>query len=122
MRRLVFLALVVAGCAAAPLPTARPLQDQTAQDLAWDARTCAWRAEDASGYDPTLAPDENRILSVFTRGPAPAHADPALAQAEPVPRAALGRGGRSTFDQVYADCMTRRGYELSSPAEREKTR
>jgi hypothetical protein len=124
---LVALALAVAGCAATPLPAARPLRDQSARDLAWDSRTCAWAAQDASGYDRELSPGENGVVNVFVHGRAggPAARDgdavgaaaleniAATVDASAAGRPALGQGGRKRFDQVYEQCMTRRGYELS---------
>src|SRR5207244_3508620 len=62
-------AAAAAGCAAAPLPSMRPLSRQGAQELAWDSRTCAWAAEDASGYWADLSPEENAIMGAFTWGP-----------------------------------------------------
>lgn len=127
MRRALALgaAVVLAGCAAAPLPAARPLRRQSAQDLAWDSRTCGWTAWDASGYDPALSPDENAIVEFFVHGPRPGPPGPAVpaavAPGSPSPDA-LGRGGRKTFDRVYEQCMTSRGYALSSRAAKETGR
>ena len=123
---LVALALAVSGCAGTPLPSARPLRDQSARELAWDSRTCTWAAQDASGYDRELSPGENGVVNFFVHGrvggPAARDGDglenvAATVDASAAGRPALGRGGRKTFDRVYAQCMTRRGYELSSRGE-----
>ena len=133
---LVALALVVAGCAGTPLQSARPLRNQSAGELAWDSRTCAWDAQDASGYDRELSPGENGIVKFFVHGPVggPAGRDgdgvgaaaidnaAAAIDASAVGRPALGRGGRKNFDQVYLQCMTKRGYELSRSGEEEQAR
>jgi len=125
---LVALALAVAGCAGTPLPSARPLRDQSARELAWDSRTCTWAAQDASGYDRELSPGENGVVNFFVHGrvgwPAARDGDgvgaaaiesaAATVDASAAGRPTLGRGGRKKFDQVYEQCMTRRGYELSS--------
>ena len=133
---LVALALVVAGCAGTPLPSARPLRDQSARELAWDSRTCAWAAQDASGYDRELSPGENDIVKFFVHwrvgGPAGRDGDgvgaaaientAAAVDASAAGRPALGRGGRKKFDQVYLLCMTRRGYELSRRGEEKEAK
>ncbi len=84
------------GCAVAPLPSAHPRAGQAERDLAWDSRTCGWAAQDASGWDPTLSAGENAFVTFFVVGPLRA------------------RQSRQTFDRVYAECMTQRGYDLSS--------
>jgi hypothetical protein len=127
----------VAGCAGTPLPAAQPLRNQTPRELAWDARTCAWAAQDVSGYDRDLSPEENEIVEFFTHGrPArPERADGSVAtwpvadmatvatsQGGSVPSELLGRGGRPRFDQVYEQCMTQRGYQISRPAEEGRAR
>ena len=129
------LSAIAAGCKAAPLPAPRALESRSEREIAWDSRACAWAAQDASGYDPRLAPGENRIVAFFIHGqvveptgPAPDAGGTSRAEATgpavtgDIPRAALGRGGRKKFDQVYAECMTRRGYELSSLAQKETRR
>ncbi len=131
------VAVAVAGCAATRLPAARPLQNQSEYQFGWDSRTCAWAAQDVSGYDQELSPEENDIVNLFVRGqvggPAESGADavswrtadiPAVAasQGGTVSRDMLGRGGRKKFDQAYEQCMTRRGYAVSSPVQEEKTR
>ncbi len=125
---LVALAALAAGCAAAPLASVRPLSAQSAQDLAWDSRTCAWAAEDASGYWADLSPPENAIVGLFTYAPVRSGEWPrdvttpeAVGPASPSP-VHLGRGGRPKFEEVYRQCMIVRGYEGSSPAAEEKTR
>ena len=133
---LVALALGVAGCAGTPLPSARPLRDQSAGELAWDSRTCAWAAQDASGYDRELSPGENDVVNFFVHGlvggPAGHDGDgvgaaviedaAAAVDASAAGRPALGRGGRKTFDRVYDQCVTRRGYELSRRGEEEQAK
>ena len=123
-------AALAAGCAAAPLPSMRPLSRQGAQELAWDSRTCAWAAEDASGYWADLSPEENAIMGAFTWGPvrarslvapAPVATPEAVGPASPSP-SHLGQGGRQTFEDVYSRCMQGRGYEPATRAAEEKTR
>jgi len=123
-------AALAAGCAAAPLPSMRPLSRQGAQELAWDSRTCAWAAEDASGYWADLSPEENAIMGAFTWGPvrarslvapAPVATPEAVGPASPSP-SHLGQGGRRRFEDVYAQCMRARGYEVASRAAEDKTR
>src|SRR3989442_15451039 len=110
---LVALALAVAGCAGAPLPSARPLGDQSARELAWDSRSCAWAAQDASGYDRELSPGENGVVNFFAQGrvggPAARDADgvgaaaigsgAATVDASAAGHPAPGRGGRKQFGQ-----------------------
>jgi len=123
-------AALAAGCAAAPLPSMRPLSRQGAQELAWDSRTCAWAAEDASGYWADLSPEENAIMGAFTWGPVrarslvapvPVATPEAVGPASPSP-SHLGQGGRRRFEDVYAQCMRARGYEVASRAAEDKTR
>ena len=123
-------AALAAGCAAAPLPSMRPLSHQGAQELAWDSRTCAWAAEDASGYWADLSPQENAIMGAFTWGPvrerslvapAPVATPETVGPASPSP-SHLGQGGRRRFEDVYAQCMRARGYEVASRAAEDKTR
>jgi len=123
-------AALAAGCAAAPLPSMRPLSRQGAQELAWDSRTCAWAAEDASGYWADLSPQENAIMGAFTWGPvrerslvapAPVATPETVGPASPSP-SHLGQGGRRRFEDVYAQCMRARGYEVASRAAEDKTR
>ena len=123
-------AALATGCAAAPLPSMRPLSRQGAQELAWDSRTCAWAAEDASGYWADLSPEENAIMGAFTWGPvrarslvapAPVATPEAVGPASPSP-SHLGQGGRRRFEDVYAQCMRARGYEVASRAAEDKTR
>ncbi len=95
----VVVAAVVAGCLAAPLPAAYPRAGQTERDLAWDSRTCGWTAQDASGWDPTLSAGENAFVAFLVVGPMRA------------------RASRQVFDGAYEQCMTGRGYELSTRAE-----
>ena len=123
-------AALAAGCAAAPLPSMRPLAHQRAQELAWDSRTCAWAAQDASGYWADLSPPENAIMGAFTWGPvrarslvapAPVATPEAVGPASPSP-SHLGQGGRRRFEDVYAQCMRARGYEVASRAAEDKTR
>ena len=138
-RALAGLALVaaLAGCAGTPLPETLPLLGQRPPQEAWDSRTCAWHAQDLSGYDRELSPPENDVVELFThgrlarseRGDAGAviwpTADLATIAASPggtVPGELLGRGGRKRFDQAYQQCMTQRGYEVSGPAEEGKPR
>jgi hypothetical protein len=133
------VALVVAagGCAGTPLPGAQPLRGQSPPELAWDSRTCAWSAQDVSGYDRELSQPENDIVEFFTHGPRARSergdagavtwptADFATIAASPggtVPSELLGRGGRKGFDQAYERCMTQRGYQVSGPAEEGKAR
>jgi hypothetical protein len=112
-------AALAAGCAAAPLPAMRPLAHQSAADQAWDARTCAWAAEDASGYWADLSPPENRIMEAFTYGPSAERSEAGPVVGGPGDGAGssgpspshLGRGGRGKFEEVYAQCMQSRGYE-----------
>jgi len=118
------LTAIAAGCAAAPLPSVRPL----APDFAWDSRTCAWAAEDASGYWADLSLPENAIVGLFTYAPVRSGEWPrdvttpeAVGSASPSP-VHLGRGGRQKFEDVYEHCMTARGYELSGRAAEEKAR
>ena len=108
----------------------RPLSRQGAQELAWDSRTCAWAAEDASGYWADLSPEENAIMGAFTWGPvrarslvapAPVATPEAVGPASPSP-SHLGQGGRRRFEDVYAQCMRARGYEVASRAAEDKTR
>ncbi len=94
----VVLAVFLGGCAAAPLPSARPQAGQTERDLAWDSRSCGWAAQDASGWDPTLSAGENAFVTFFVVGPR------------------RSRESHQTFDRMYEQCMTSRGYELSSRA------
>lgn len=93
------VAAVFAGCLAAPLPSAYPRAGQTERDLAWDSRTCGWAAQDASGWDPTLSAGENAFVTFLVVGPLRA------------------RESRETFDRAYEQCMTGRGYELSTRAD-----
>ena len=99
--------------------------------LAWDSRSCAWAAQDASGYDRELSPGENDVVNFFVHGlvggpagregdgvgAARAESPAAAVDASAAGRPALGRGGRKNFDQVYLQCMTKRGYELSRRGE-----
>ena len=123
-------AALATGCAAAPLPSMRPLSHQSAQELAWDSRTCAWAAADASGYWADLSPGENAIMGAFSWGPvrarslvapAPVATPEAVGPASPSP-SHLGQGGRRRFEDVYAQCMRARGYEVASRAAEDKTR
>ena len=82
----------------------------------------------ADGYDRELSPGENGVVNFFVHGrvggPAARDGDgvgaaaiesaAATVDASAAGHPALGRGGRKKFDQVYEQCMTRRGYELSS--------
>jgi hypothetical protein len=105
-RRIVLLGLgaVCAGCAAAPLTEARGRYGQTASQTAWDSRACGWEAQDASGYQIDLSPDENAAYNVF----AYAWPDGPWEGSDPL----LGRGGKARFDQVFRECMAQRGYEV----------
>jgi hypothetical protein len=123
-------AALAAGCAAAPLPSMRPLSHQGAQELAWDSRTCAWAAEDASGYWADLSPQENAIMGAFTWGPvrerslvapAPVATPETVGPASPSP-SHLGQGGRRRFEDVYSRCMRARGYEFASRAAEDNAR
>jgi hypothetical protein len=125
---LVGAAALAAGCAAAPLPSMRPLAHQGAQEFAWDSRTCAWAAADASGYWADLSPPENAIMAAFTWGPvrersavvpAPVVTPETVGSAAPSP-SHLGQGGRRRFEDVYAQCMRARGYEFASRAAEDK--
>jgi hypothetical protein len=91
----VVVAALLGGCAAAPLPPAHPRAGQTERDLAWDSRTCGWAAQDASGWDPTLSAGENAVVAFFVAGPG------------------RSRESRQTFQQMYEQCMTGRGYDVS---------
>jgi hypothetical protein len=116
-------AAIGAGCAAAPLPSMDSLAHQTAEEQAWDSRTCAWAAEDASGYWADLSPPENRLVEAFTHGPRAARPEAGPVALGPEEGAGssgpsptrLGRGGRPAFVAVYEQCMLARGYERTSP-------
>jgi hypothetical protein len=123
-------AALAAGCAAAPLPSMRPLAHQTAPEFAWDSRTCAWAAADASGYWEDLSPQENAIMGAFSWGPvrersmvapAPVATPETVGPASPSP-SHLGQGGRRRFEDVYAQCMRGRGYEFASHAAEENAK
>ncbi len=127
------IALGLAGCAARPLPRATPLRSQNERDLAWDSRTCAWAAQDASGYDPELSAEENTVVDFFVRGRIDPPARPGAeardtspaagaGQASPLLRPELGGGGPGTFEQEYRRCMAGRGYEVSRWVQEEKVR
>ena len=125
---LAVLTAIAAGCAAAPLPSVRPLSMPSAQGFEWDSRTCAWAAEDASGSWADLSRPENAIVGFFTVAPVRSGEWPrdigtpeVVGPASPSP-VHLGRGGRRKFEEVYRQCMMARGYEGSSRAGEEKTR
>jgi hypothetical protein len=95
--------LLLAACTAPPLPEARPRLAQPPARVSWDSQACAWEAQNASGYQADLSPEENTVYNLLAYG----RPGGASGGSDPL----LSRGGATRFAQVFGDCLDRRGYD-----------